>query len=158
MRFIGDGSTWSDDRIADVFDRQLRHWSEHGFGWYAAVTASGGEWIGFVGLNHVGPEAKEVAGDEVEIGWWLHPGAWGRGLASEGAVAVRDDAFERVGLQRIIGRHQPGNAASGAIMEKLGMAFERDAIERHGEIVRIHELTREAWLRLRSRPDESPTP
>ncbi|MDQ4024265.1 MAG: GNAT family N-acetyltransferase [Actinomycetota bacterium] len=149
IRFISDGSTWSDDRIADVFDRQLRHWAEHGFGWYAASTASDGEWVGFVGLNHVGPEATEVAADEVEIGWWLDPKAWGRGLATEGAVAARDDAFERAGLERVIGRYQPENAASGAIMKKLGMAFERDARGRHGETVRIYALARAEWLRLR---------
>lgn len=147
-QYIGDGSTWTRERTDDVFERQLRHWDEHGFGWRAAILAETSEWAGFVGPNHVGPEATEVTGDEVEIGWWLRPELWGRGLATEGAVALRDEAFATVGLERIIGRHKPDNVASGCIMEKLGMTFERDALGRHGDVVRICTLTREAWSRL----------
>ncbi|MFN2587660.1 MAG: GNAT family N-acetyltransferase [Actinomycetota bacterium] len=148
MRFIGDGSIWSDARTQHVFERQLRHWGEHGFGWYSASLASTGRWAGFIGLNHVGPEAVEVTDDEVEIGWWLDPEVWGRGLATEGALAVRDVAFGRAGLERIIGRHRPANAASAAIMKRLGMTFERDATGRHGEVVRICALERDRWLRI----------
>ncbi len=148
VRFIGDGGVWTRERIDDVFERQLRHWDDHGFGWRAALLASTREWAGFVGLNHVGPEATEVTGDEVEIGWWLRPQLWGQGFATEGAVALRDEAFGRAGLERIIGRHKPENVASGRIMRTLGMTFERDAVGRHGDVVRICALERPAWRRL----------
>ncbi|MDQ3952130.1 MAG: GNAT family N-acetyltransferase [Actinomycetota bacterium] len=147
VRYIGDGSTWSRVRTDDVFERQLRHWKEHGFGWRAAVLRETSEWVGFLGLNHVGPEATEITGDEIEIGWWLRPDAWGRGLATEGAMALRDEGFSRVGLDRIIGRYQPDNVASGRIMETLGMTVERDATGRHGEAIRIYALSREQWSR-----------
>lgn len=149
MRYIGDGSTWSPERIDDVFERQLHHWQDHLFGWRAVLLRETGEWAGFVGLNHVGPEATEVTGDEVEIGWWLRPGMWGRGIATEAAVALRDEGFERAGLDRIIGRYQPDNVASGRIMARLGMTVERDAVGRHGETIRIYALEREQWLRRR---------
>jgi RimJ/RimL family protein N-acetyltransferase len=148
VRYIGDGSVWTAARVDDFFERQLRHWEEHGFGWRALVVAGTGRWIGFVGLNHVPPEAVEITTPEVEIGWWLEPGHWGQGLATEGALALRDEAFGRVGLDRIIGRYQPPNAASGRIMEKLGMTFERDATGRHGDTVRICGLDRATWARL----------
>lgn len=144
MRHIGDGSTWGPERIDDVFERQLRHWDEHGFGWRAALLDDA-QWAGFVGLNHIGPEATEITTDEVEIGWWLSPDLWGRGLATEGALALRDEAFGRVGLERIIGRYHPENVASGRIMQRLGMSHERDATGRHGDLVRIYALAREAW-------------
>ena len=147
VRYIGDGSTWSRARTDDVFERQLRHWDEHGFGWRAAVLRETSEWAGLIGLNHVGPEATEITGDEVDFGWWLRPHVWGRGIATEGAVALRDEAFSRVGLDRIIGRHQPDNVASGRIMKTLGMAVERDAVGRHGEAIRIYALSRDEWTR-----------
>jgi RimJ/RimL family protein N-acetyltransferase len=99
----------------------------------------------------VGPEATEIENkDEVEIGWWIKPSVWRRGYATEGALALRDEAFERVGLDRIIGRHRPANVASGRIMERLGMTFEREAVGRHREVVRICALDRARWLRLGS--------
>ena len=147
MRYIGDGSTWDPTRIDEVFGIQLRHWTDHGFGWRSATDKETSTRLGFVGLNHVGPEAIEIMGDEVEIGWWLDPGYWARGLATEGAIALRDEGFGRIGLDRIIGRWRPENVASGRIMERLGMTFERDATGRHGELVRIHAMSRAGWAR-----------
>lgn len=148
VRYVGDGSTWDRKRADQVFERQLRHWRDHGFGWRAATDKNTSRWIGFIGLNHVGPEATEITGDEVEIGWWLEPSYWRKGLATEGAIALRDEGFGRVGLTRIIGRYQPANVASGRIMETLGMSFERDAVGRHGDTVRIFVLSRERWLEI----------
>lgn len=150
-RFLGDGSTWSDERIEEVFTWVLAHWDEQGFGWRAAFDRETDEFVGFIGLNYVGPEATEIPDkDEVEIGWWIDPAFWGRGFATEGARSVRDEAFARVGLDRIIGRHQKANPASGRIMEKLGMTFEREAVGRHGDVVRIFILNRDRWLQLKA--------
>jgi RimJ/RimL family protein N-acetyltransferase len=145
VRYIGSGEAWSRERADEVFDRNLRHWEEHGFGWRSAVERGTGAWLGFLGLNHVPEDAVDCPPDEVEIGWWLLPEAWGRGLATEGAVAVRDEAFEQVGLDRIVGRYDPRNHASGRIMEKLGMRHERDSFTKYGGPVRIYALEREAW-------------
>jgi len=146
VRYIGDGTTWNAERAKDVSERNSRHWDEHGFGWRSARDKRTATWIGFIGLNHVPEEAIEITEpDEVEIGWWIDPSYWGRGLAKEGAPALRDEGFGRVGLARIIGRWRPENTASGRIMERLGMTFERDATGRHGEMVRIHAMSRRDW-------------
>lgn len=58
---------------------------------------------------------------EVEIGWWLAPEHWGRGLATEAAGAVVDFAFRETGLHRVLAIARPENRASTRIMEKLGM-------------------------------------
>lgn len=145
VRHIGDGEIWSRERADDVFDRNLRHWDEHGFGWRSALDRESGAWHGFLGLSYVPGDAVDSSPEDVEIGWWLLPEAWGHGLATEGALAVRDEAFERVGLHRIIGRYDPRNRASGRIMEKLGMRYERDSVTRHGGPVRIYALDRKDW-------------
>ncbi len=94
MRYIGDGTTWTDARIADVAAHISEHWRLHDFGW--RVARVDGAPVGFIALNFAGDGAG-VDPREYEIGWWLDPSAWGRGLAREGAAAVRDEAFERVG-------------------------------------------------------------
>lgn len=148
MRYIGDGSTWDKDRTNQVFERQMQHWTDHGFGWRSAIQKTTSRRIGFVGINHVGPEATEITEDEVEIGWWIDPTVWRQGFAKEGAFALRDEGFERVGLGRLIGRYQPPNVASGLVMKAIGMVFERDAIGRHGDRVSIFALNRDAWIGL----------
>ena len=145
-RYLGDGKPWDEEKISTSFDREARHWVEHGFGWRAAIDKASGKRIGFIGLNYVPPEAVEVGDAKVvEIGWWLAPDFWRRGLATEGAFALRDEAFGRVGLERIIGRYNPENVASGRIMEAIGMSFDREATGRHGQVVRIYVMTKSDW-------------
>jgi RimJ/RimL family protein N-acetyltransferase len=142
MRFIGTGEPWERAKADEVFDGMLAHWRRHGFGWRSALDRITGEWLGFAGLNFVGPGVEGVGADEVEIGWWLVRAAWGRGYASEGAGAARDEAFDRVGLERIVARIQPANRASSRVAEKIGMRLEHSATGRSGEQLLVYALER----------------
>jgi RimJ/RimL family protein N-acetyltransferase len=142
MRFIALGRIWAEEKADEVFDRALAHWREHGFGWRSAIEKESGDWLGFVGLNHVGPEIEGIDPDEVEIGWWIVPSIWGHGYATEGALALRDEGFGRLGLDRIIARLQPANLASARVAGKIGMRFEGTAVGRSGEALHVYALER----------------
>ena len=148
MRFIGDGTTWSDARIADVGAHVVEHWRHHGFGWRVARTD--GTAIGLIALNFAGVGAG-IDAAEYEIGWWLAPSAWGRGLAREGAAAVRDEAFARVGAPSIVARIQPANAASLAVAATIGLRHETESIGRGGEDIAVLRLTAGRWRDVLSR-------
>jgi RimJ/RimL family protein N-acetyltransferase len=150
LRFIGPGEVWEVERADEVFDRALQHWQEHGFGWRSVLVRDSGDWLGFVALNCVGPGTLGIASDAVEIGWWIVRAAWGRGYASEGAIAIRDEGFERVQLDALIARIQPANAASARVAEKIGMRFEQGTTGRSGEAVDIYALGRMDWRRLQT--------
>lgn len=55
-----------------------------------------------------------------EIGYILHPDAWGRGFATEALTAVIDRAFNTHFLRGIEADVDPRNSASLALLEKLG--------------------------------------
>ncbi len=57
---------------------------------------------------------------EVEVGWHLHPDAWGNGYATEAATAAVTDAFAR-GLERVIAVTHLDNHASQAVCRRLDM-------------------------------------
>jgi RimJ/RimL family protein N-acetyltransferase len=140
-RYIGTGEPLSAERADEVFERALAHWREHGFGWRSALDKASGEWLGFCGLNLVGPGTEDVAEDDVEIGWWIVRRGWGRGYASEGAAALLDEGFERIGLERIVARVQPANVASRRVAEKIGLRFERETTGRFGEPLLVYALS-----------------
>jgi RimJ/RimL family protein N-acetyltransferase len=142
MRFIGRRAIWEQAQADGVFDRMLSHWDDRGFGWRSAVDRTTGAWLGFVGLNVVGPGVGDIAADEVEIGWWIVRPAWGHGYATEGAAAVRDEGFNDLGLDRLIARVQSGNSASARVAEKLEMRLGRAATGRSGEELEIYHLER----------------
>ena len=155
MRHIGDGTTWTDARIHDVAAYIASHWSSHGFGWRVARLHEDTP-VGFIALNFAGAGAG-VDPDEYEIGWWLTPSAWGRGLAREGAAAVRDEAFECVGAPSILARIAPANVGSLAVAAAIGLGHESHSTGRGGETIAVLRLSADAWrLRLGSGPGRPP--
>ncbi|MCX4666500.1 GNAT family N-acetyltransferase [Streptomyces sp. NBC_01381] len=56
----------------------------------------------------------------LEIGYWLHPGYTGRGLATSAAAALTVQGFELSGVDRIEIIHDEANPASGAVPKRLG--------------------------------------
>lgn len=69
--------------------------------------------IGCVGI-HPGQDGAH------ELGYWLTPGAWGRGYATEAARAVIANARHTLRLKRIESGHFVDNPASGRVLQKLG--------------------------------------
>jgi RimJ/RimL family protein N-acetyltransferase len=129
------------------FAASLGRLREHGFGRRWIVAKEHGASLGFTDTKYFGESCDEVSPDDVEIGWMITPSAWGQGYATEAGSAVRDEAFDRLELESIVAVHHPENAASGRIMEKLGMAFEGDVVARNGWPYRLYRLTREQWRR-----------
>ncbi|MGC5167263.1 GNAT family N-acetyltransferase [Luteimicrobium sp. DT211] len=93
------------------------------YGVWAATLASDGARLGSVLLKSIpasGPtEPLEPSGD-VEVGWHLHPDAWGHGYATEGARAVLAAGFDAC-LDRVVAVTHPENLASQAVCRRLGM-------------------------------------
>ena len=147
-RFIADGRPWSAARAQIVAADKRAHWSRHGFGWRAAVERATGQLVGIMAANCVGEGTAGVDPADHEIGWWLDPGAWGRGLAREGAAALCEEQLEVVGAPSVIARIQPANAASIAVAERTGMRHEATTTGPFGEAVAVYRLAAQDWGRV----------
>jgi ribosomal-protein-alanine N-acetyltransferase len=108
--------------------RNLDHQERYGYGLFSVILKESGDLVGDCGLEHL-----EVDGSpEVEIGYDFLSSYWNRGLATEAASAVRDFAFEQLGLQRVVSLIRPDNLASIRVAEKIGMKREKEG--REGDI------------------------
>jgi RimJ/RimL family protein N-acetyltransferase len=91
---------------------------------WAITTVADGRLVGNLLLKPAPLSAGESSGGatEVEVGWHLHPDAWGQGYATEAAEAIIDDAFSR-GLAKVLAVTDPDNQASQAVCRRLGMTY-----------------------------------
>ena len=83
-----------------------------------------------------------------EVGWSLHPEAWGRGYASEGAAAAIDYAFDVLGWEEVIHCIDPQNLPSQRVAERLGSRLRgpgRMPPPHAAAPCEIWAQTREAW-------------
>ena len=123
MHFINGGAPV--DRIEiveEVLPAFLSYYEQGlGLGFWAAIERDSDR---FLGWFHLRPRR---GGDprEPELGYRLHKSAWGRGFASEGALALVDHGFQALALDRISAETMAVHVASIRVMEKAGLSFVR---------------------------------
>ncbi len=118
---------FSRDESLDWIERDIARYERHGFGHLGIELRSTGELIG-----DCGPTILDVEGvAEVELGWHVRRDLWGRGYATEAAIATRDWMFDDRGLERLISLVRPENVPSCRVAEKIGMTVERE-VDRPG--------------------------
>ncbi|MBN2393939.1 MAG: GNAT family N-acetyltransferase [Anaerolineae bacterium] len=100
---------------ARIVSRQLAHWEEHGYGWWAVEFRDEPGLLGWAGLTYL-PETGET-----EVAYLLRQEVWRRGLATEAAKASLRFGFERFDFPFIIGITHPENIGSQRVLEKSGL-------------------------------------
>lgn len=103
-------------------DRHLAHWHRHGFGFFMLREVDGGVSIGLAGVRRLRIDTV----DELEMGYGFLPAFWGKGLATEIGRECARLAFDEVGAPSVVALSKDTNTGSLRVLEKLGLAYERD--------------------------------
>ena len=124
----------SDEVMARYRDNLLKE----GFGFLAAEEIATGAFAGILGMQTMSFAVPGLAQPAVEIGWRLTRAAQGRGLASEGAQALVDYAFQTLQMPGLVAVTLPINRASRRVMQKLGMRYRPELTFVHPRIPEQH--------------------
>jgi RimJ/RimL family protein N-acetyltransferase len=125
MTWIGQGGVVDREGARRVIAREGDNYAERGYGEWALTTHDDDEMIGLCGLIEW-PDIDGAA--ETEVAYLLRRDVWGRGYATEAAVAIRDWAIRELGRQRLICLVYHDNVASASVARKLGMTWEKDVL------------------------------
>jgi RimJ/RimL family protein N-acetyltransferase len=127
------------DRISADLDRR-------GFGLWALEVRETGEFIGFTGLSVPSFEAHFTPA--VEVGWRLAKGAWGKGYATEAALASLAYGFGPAGLDEIVSFTATPNIPSQRVMQRIGMTHDEAGDFDHPRLEPGHRLERHLLYRI----------
>ncbi len=120
LRFIGDKGVRS---LADarhyIAKGPIDSYRRFGFGLYLTSLREGGAPIGICGL------VKRDALADVDVGFAFLSQHWSNGYASEAAAAVLHYGRTVLGLDRIVAITALENLGSMAVLQKIGLRFER---------------------------------
>jgi RimJ/RimL family protein N-acetyltransferase len=122
-------------------------WQVTGVSMFSVIEKQRGLWIG-----RVGPW-QPLGWPGTEVGWALHPDAWGKGYAFEAAVATMDYAFDVLGWSEVVHCINANNAASQSVARRLGSTILRQATlppPFDYETVDVWGQTREEWCSRRA--------
>jgi RimJ/RimL family protein N-acetyltransferase len=140
--WIGAEEDPSEVSVRRFIARQPRLRSRGEFLGLAVTDASGTPFLGHVMLHSIAwPHAR------AEIGYWLVPGARGRGVGRTAVELLVEWAFERLGLARIEITTTPDNEAARALAAGLG--FQEEGIMRARNLERGQRVDVVLLARLR---------
>ena len=109
----------SPEATLKLYDRIQKHFEEHGFGLYALEETVSGAFIGFTGFMI--PSFSASFTPCVEIGWRLRKEHWGKGLATEAALACLEYGFGELGFTEVLSFTSIHNRRSENLMRRIGM-------------------------------------
>lgn len=118
IKYTGDLPFESTEQAKD-FIVNYTNYKNHGYGRMSVLLKPTGEYIGWCGLNF-NEDTRET-----DIGFRLLQNHWGKGYATEAAMACLNYGFQ-LGLKKIIGRAVKENIASIQVLIKIGMQFEHE--------------------------------
>ena len=107
------------DGVEQWIERNRQRYCDDGVGLWAMELIKRQEVIGYCGII-----LQEVDGERLyEIGYHLRRDFWGRGLATEAAIACREWAFAHLNTERLISLIRPENLPSRRVAERNGMTL-----------------------------------
>jgi RimJ/RimL family protein N-acetyltransferase len=120
LQYVGDKSVRTlDDARGYIRNGPMKSYAENGFGLYRVGLKENESAIGISGL------IKRDTLPEPDIGFAFLPEYWNKGYAHESAAEVMRHARDVLRLDRILAITSPDNEASGRLLGKIGLRFER---------------------------------
>lgn len=132
IKYTGDAS-FKSVKEAQKFLENYHDYKLNGYGRWAVIHKEKKQFIGWCGLKFDRME------NETDIGFRFFEDVWNMGFATESAKACLAYGFEKLNLNRIIGRAMKENVASIKVLEKIGLEYERDS-ELDGKCAVIYKI------------------
>jgi ribosomal-protein-alanine N-acetyltransferase len=106
---------------AELVAQWIRHWEEHGFGYWCGRESGSNRIIGYAGVKWMLIHGRPV----LNLAYRFVPEVWGQGLATDAAAAVVSRASAEMPAATILARARPDNRSSENVALKAGL--QRDA-------------------------------
>ena len=119
--------TFSDEQIADWLQKQEECYRQDGVGYFAAVDKASGDIIGQIGLHRFTLHGQTA----FEVCYMLKYSYFHQGFALEGAKAMTDYAFSKLGVSAVYAQVKTDNTASMNVAERAGFVQDSVFVKRY---------------------------
>lgn len=118
-KYLGKSPIKTIEEARDVIAFIRNQYITNGIGRWAMVEKVSGSFIGWAGLKLMRDTVNNHA-DFYDLGYRLIKKYWGKGYATEAAIACRDYGFNELNQPVIYAMTATGNVGSRKVLEKAG--------------------------------------
>ena len=131
--------SFDEERVRSWIERNMKRYTDDGFGLWAVCLKDTGEMIGDCGLTLQNIEGQMLP----EIGYHIRKDQQRKGYAKEAAMAVRDWAFGNTEYPALYSYCKYTNVGSFKTAESIGMNFEKEYEDEANKITHVSVIRRE---------------
>lgn len=115
---------WGPHLDPSVTQKRIREWMpryeyDHYYNWAICLKNTN------TAIGSISVEIQKDTDLSCEVGYCIGKEYWSRGIMTEALRAVMHYLFYEVGYRKITARHDVLNVASGRVMQKCGMKFDK---------------------------------
>lgn len=137
-QYTGDGAFKNIQEAEEIVKYVIGQYEKNGYGRWLVAEKENGAPLGWCGLKYHDDT------QETDLGYRFMQKYWGKGYATEAALACMDYGFKVLKLNRIYGQAMKENVNSINVLKKVGMTYLReDLYEGHDSC--IYELNKENY-------------
>ncbi|MFC1224967.1 GNAT family N-acetyltransferase [Pedobacter sp. BG31] len=141
-RYLGNKPVTSIEQSIAEIEFIRKQYVENGIGRWAVIEKTSGNFLGWSGLKLI-TETTNNHINYYDLGYRFSKRFWGKGYATETAMAVIDYGFTELKLNEIIGIADINNLGSIYVLEKVGLkrvsVFDYDG-------------TKHVWMKIENQP------
>lgn len=131
--------SFDEERVRSWIERNMKRYTDDGFGLWAVCLKDTGEMIGDCGLTLQNIDGQMLP----EIGYHIRRDQQRKGYAKEAAAAVRDWAFQNTEYPALYSYCKYTNVGSFKTAESIGMHFEKEYEDGANKITHVSVIRRE---------------
>ena len=131
--------SFDEERVRSWIERNMKRYTDDGFGLWAVCLKDTGEMIGDCGLTLQNIEGQMLP----EIGYHIRRDQQRKGYAKEAAAAVRDWAFQNTEYPALYSYCKYTNVGSFKTAESIGMHFEKEYEDEANKITHVSVIRRD---------------
>ncbi len=119
--YLGNNPVTDKQHLHDVLGNLQQQYIDNGIGRWAVTDKNTHEFLGWAGLKLMKKPGENSP--YYDLGYRLLRKHWGKGYATEAALAWVKYGFNEMNLPEICGRTNVGNSASKNVLQKAGLKY-----------------------------------
>ncbi|GAW95687.1 MULTISPECIES: GNAT family N-acetyltransferase [Colwellia] len=127
MKYLNGGKPTSMAQVNNVFIPRMEQYRDDKLGWgiWQVSDKLTDEYLGWVLIRPMAFFTDAANDKDLELGWRFFQSTWGKGYATEAAIAVKNAVVANTDISHVSALAVADNAGSISVMKKMGMSFVR---------------------------------
>jgi RimJ/RimL family protein N-acetyltransferase len=121
-KYLGNKPLTSREQTVNIINSIRQQYITHGIGRWAIVNKRTFDFIGWSGLKFV-TDLTNHHKNYYDLGYRLKKEYWGKGIATETAIASLNYAFNKLHANQVYAMADVENQVSNKILKKIGLSF-----------------------------------